>query len=94
VSRLSIGLIAHLRSVVPPSTSGRPLSEIIADDDDRAAFDAVRQAARGLARFHRSNLPMRRQYTTAEYLRSLERPVTILERERIGIVLRVPISRR
>lgn len=61
------------------STEGRPLGEIIRCDDNQVALTAVRDAARGLARFNLSDAPMRRQYTPAEYVRSLERPVTILE---------------
>lgn len=69
----------HLRAVLLQSAEGQPLSEIIARDDEGVAVAAVRTAAQGLARFNLGDAPMRRQYTSAEYLRSLERPTAILE---------------
>lgn len=84
----------HLRAVLLQATEGQPLSEIIACDDDRVAVSAVRAAARGLARFNLSDAPMRRQYTSAEYVRSLERPIAILEwaRPELGADLRAVLA--
>jgi hypothetical protein len=73
-------LIDHLGVVLLPAAAGRPLSDIIARPTTAAALAAARESAQALAAFNLSDAPVRRDYTTTEYVASLGRPARVLVR--------------
>lgn len=75
-----IAWLAHLSCVLFTSSLGRPLSEMLASDDEPTLLAATAKAAHALAQFNMSDAPMVREFSVADYLQSLKRPVAILER--------------
>jgi Phosphotransferase enzyme family len=73
-----IACIDRLSAVVLAAGRGRPLSDIVADAPEADAIEAVREAARAVARFNLSDAPTVRSYSAADYLASLDRPMAHL----------------
>ena len=73
-----LACIDRLGAVVLAAGQGPPLSDIVADAPAIAAIEAVREAARAVARFNLSKAPTARSYSAADYLASLDRPMAHL----------------
>lgn len=75
-----IAWIDHLGCVLFAATPGRPLTEVLDSADEPGLLAAIDDTAGALGRFNVSDAPMARQFSVADYLHSLRRPVAILER--------------
>ena len=81
-----IACLEHLRTVLSAATPGRPLTEMLATAGDCELLTSVKAAARAVARFNLSDAPLQRQFSTAEYCKSLRRPAELLGRACPGSV--------
>lgn len=75
-----IACLDHLNCLLFAATAGRPLDAIIETASEAELLAATVRTARALAQFNMSDLRMGRCFSAADYLRSLKRPVAILER--------------
>lgn len=75
-----LACLESLGAILLAATPGRPLSEMLEHADDHALLAATEDSARTIARFNLSDAPVVRQFSTADYLKSLARAAALVAR--------------